>query len=170
VCFDYDLCNNCVLNGVTTKQHSESHRLQTINVPGEYISKKGYLFVSLLSRPPCMFLTLTRLRSFNTGANSGYDSGDYSDEDDAEPLFNCPYCSISNFTEGSLVDHVEEDHPDETKAVVPYSLPSLVVNVLVVSSFGLLFVWMIHLFIVAEVFFTFLSFEGLSDLRIASWW
>eukprot|EP01102_Stenamoeba_stenopodia_P003763 TRINITY_DN1390_c0_g8_i1.p1 TRINITY_DN1390_c0_g8~~TRINITY_DN1390_c0_g8_i1.p1 ORF type:complete len:260 (+),score=45.01 TRINITY_DN1390_c0_g8_i1:390-1169(+) len=89
VCFDYDLCNNCALNGITTKSHSENHRLQTINVPGEYIR-----------------------------ASSGYDSGDYSDDDDAEPVFNCPYCAVSNFTEASLVDHVEDEHPDETKPVV----------------------------------------------------
>jgi len=33
VCYDYDLCHECVLNGITSKNHETSHELQSINPP-----------------------------------------------------------------------------------------------------------------------------------------
>jgi len=36
VCYDYDLCHNCTLNGVITKQHTDMHPMQSITPPNDY--------------------------------------------------------------------------------------------------------------------------------------
>eukprot|EP01104_Vermistella_antarctica_P010738 TRINITY_DN2888_c0_g1_i2.p1 TRINITY_DN2888_c0_g1~~TRINITY_DN2888_c0_g1_i2.p1 ORF type:complete len:310 (+),score=49.96 TRINITY_DN2888_c0_g1_i2:347-1276(+) len=87
-CFDYDLCHNCVMGGVFTKDHRNTHALQRIVPPpsAEYDD---------------MF----------------YDEGDAGGYWRAENI-TCPYCGDSGFTDVSFVEHVIDSHAGDSKQVV----------------------------------------------------
>jgi len=116
-CFDYDLCHECALAGVTSKQHLSSHQMQSIIPPasGDY--------------------------GGTSGAAGGYDDieGDLQDDgretDERGIVFSdgsgfivsdipgarthkCPYCDEEGLGDQQLVLHVNDLHPTDTKPVV----------------------------------------------------
>lgn len=92
VCFDFDLCHTCKINGVTSKGHLTSHPMQTILSPAEAPLYDLYLGMDL-------------------GADDGRSSG-------SDKTYACPFCSQSGLSEMMLADHVGDSHSAESKPVI----------------------------------------------------
>jgi len=98
ICFDYDLCHNCKVNRVTTKDHEFLHPMQLIQPPNDFeipsFDSGGFGFTtqSLLSR----------LGLSDQGPGS----------------FSCPYCAQGGFGEYALTDHVHSKHADDNRPAV----------------------------------------------------
>ena len=104
-CDDYDLCNACLISGVTTKDHKQSHSMQRM-LATEY--------------GDCALITFLILTCSEIYAD------DYETESFREPIFiqssgsiySCPYCSQGGLNESLLVLHVFGQHAGDPKAVV----------------------------------------------------
>jgi len=88
-CNDYDLCHDCAINGITTKQHSEHHHMQTISPPSDQHADYELYF-----------------------------GGEEYNQEGNNRMYTCPYCSLGGYSEFQLFDHVNDEHPDDQKPVV----------------------------------------------------
>jgi len=94
VCFDYDLCHTCRTNRVTTKEHVDSHAMQS-TLP------QNNDFGEIPSFESTFGNSLFRHFDFNSG-----------------PTYPCPYCHVNGFTEHQLTDHVFDKHKDDSASAV----------------------------------------------------
>lgn len=90
-CDDYDLCNACLISGVTTKDHKQSHSMQRMLATEYEIYADDYETESF--REPIFI------------QSSG-------------SIYSCPYCSQGGLNESLLVLHVFGQHAGDPKAVV----------------------------------------------------
>lgn len=113
VCFDYDLCDDCYLNGVATKAHDPSHAMQTILPSGgpandfdQYIAEEfeGDSLADLAGDRDAI-PSRSRFRR-DSPPRSG------------TTTFKCPYCTVEGFVEQDLVYHVNSAHGGDSTPVV----------------------------------------------------
>jgi len=114
-CFDYDLCHECVLTGVTSKQHQTTHSMQSIMPPRSadldmFLADDYELdpwddinasrtSIKRLSRRIPQLIIEEGVRFQNL-------------------FYKCPYCEETGLNEQQLCIHVEDFHPTDTKPVV----------------------------------------------------
>jgi len=114
-CFDYDLCHECVLNGVTSKQHQTTHSMQSIMPPR--------------SNDLDMFLAenydLDSWDDINSSRTSVKRLGRRIPQLIIEEgvrfqnlFYKCPYCEETGLSEQQLCLHVEDLHPMDKRPVV----------------------------------------------------
>jgi len=107
VCFDYDLCDTCTQNSITSKSHASDHRLQSISPPAALAPSH---FDSLPTAINPLDEGLPTFGSSSFGQSLFLGS--------LGPTFTCPYCGQSGFGEYALTEHVYNRHGNEGKAVV----------------------------------------------------
>jgi len=106
ICFDYDLCHSCALNGISTKEHISNHPLQTIVAPS--LSNDFDL-------PP--FNSGSSFRSSLNGT-SNLIGQNLLDQLSFGLNYTCPYCSQPDLTEFGLYEHVFSKHSEQNTPMV----------------------------------------------------
>jgi len=117
-CFDYDLCDDCFLNGVSTKTHDPSHPMQTI-VPrstndAPSISDYADLYIgedfeAASGDAADASSAASRTRSARSPPSSST----------SQPkVFKCPFCGDEGFLEQEFCMHVLTVHAGDSTPVV----------------------------------------------------
>lgn len=116
VCFDYDLCDECYLNGVATKAHEPSHAMQTIlpNGGGSAVDFESYIGEEFEVDP------LADLADRDAAISGRSRFRRDSPPSGSVTTFKCPYCGVEGFVEQDLCFHVNSAHlGDSTPVVCP---------------------------------------------------
>ena len=105
---DYDLCHNCMINGVTSKQHLTSHPMKSIIAQGDL---DLYFGESLRKKE--------RVHDEDDEDEEEYEEEVPEEEEDdedqisprdvlgtGEKTYACPYCARIGYTDELLVNHV----------------------------------------------------------------
>eukprot|EP00026_Physarum_polycephalum_P012280 Phypoly_transcript_12573.p1 GENE.Phypoly_transcript_12573~~Phypoly_transcript_12573.p1 ORF type:complete len:332 (+),score=42.72 Phypoly_transcript_12573:115-1110(+) len=116
ICFDYDLCDECYLNGVATKAHDPSHAMQTILPPagggGSISDFETYMGEEFEGEQLDLSSDATAFRSSRFRRESPPRSTS------AATTFKCPYCGGEGYLEQELCFHVNSAHAGDSTPVV----------------------------------------------------